>query len=56
MANPGAHHGTRVLIVEDGAAVALMYKLQLELNGYLVEAAPVRPLVLSSGRNSRGYR
>src|SRR5712691_1970315 len=39
MADPGTNHGRRVLLVEDDVAVAQMYRLQLELDGYLVVTA-----------------
>ncbi len=35
--------------MEDDSAVALIYKLQLELGGYFGRAAPVRALVLAVG-------
>jgi DNA-binding response OmpR family regulator len=39
MADQAALHGRSVLLVEDDVAVAQMYKLKLELDGYLVLTA-----------------
>jgi CheY-like chemotaxis protein len=43
----------RVLFVEDDPAVAQMYKLKLELDGYQVEVAPDGEMALKMVRNSR---
>src|SRR5690348_4807561 len=39
MAEPAPLHGQSVLLVEDDTAIAQMYKVRLELNGYLVLTA-----------------
>ncbi len=39
MADPEPDHERTVLLVEDDVAIARMYKLQLELDGYLVLTA-----------------
>ena len=48
---PGPIDDVRVLFVEDDPAVAQMYKLKLELDGYHVEVAPDGELALSMARS-----
>ncbi len=47
----GSVDDVRVLFVEDDPAVAQMYKLKLELDGYHVEVAPDGELALSMARS-----
>ena len=47
----GSVDEVRVLFVEDDPAVAQMYKLKLELDGYRVELAPDGELALSMARS-----
>jgi DNA-binding response OmpR family regulator len=42
----------RVLFVEDDDAIAQMYKLKLELDGYRVDVAPDGQVALQMARNS----
>jgi two-component system phosphate regulon response regulator PhoB len=48
---PGSVDDVRVLFVEDDPAVAQMYKLKLELDGYHVEVAPDGEVALSMARS-----
>jgi CheY-like chemotaxis protein len=48
----GAQMGVRVLFVEDDSAVAQMYKLKLELDGYQVEVAADGEIALEMARAS----
>ena len=48
---PGPIDDVRVLFVEDDPAVAQMYKLKLELDGYQVEVAPDGEVALTMARS-----
>ena len=52
MRTSGSRQQRRVLIVEGDAAIAEMYKLKLELDGYRVEIAPDGETGLSMARES----
>ena len=51
-AEAGGIEDVRVLFVEDDGAVAQMYRLKLELDGYQVEVAPDGEVALEMVRSS----